>query len=231
MGRVYAESLFLLLTVLAISKAYDERWWWAGFWGAGAAVTRPNGILIALPLVLLALRGRPALRQLSSRLLALAIVPAALVAYSVYVYTLTGDPIGWLSAQNQWGYSLGHPPWQQLTVMINTLVDQGYGYFFTSENAPIHFLHGIAALVFLCLTPAVFRRFGAALGAYVLVSMLVPLTSNSLEGLGRYASTLFPAFMLVGTLTTPRLHEAIVMVALVFRTLLVCFFVTREPIY
>jgi hypothetical protein len=42
---------------------------------------------------------------------------------------------------------------------------------------------------------------------------------------------LFPAFMLVGSMTTQRAHEAIVILSLVFRTLLICFFVTWHPIY
>jgi hypothetical protein len=69
------------------------------------------------------------------------------------------------------------------------------------------------------------------MGAYVLVSLLVPLSSNTLEGLGRYASVLFPVFLLAGSVTTPRTHEIVVIVSLVFRTLLVCLFVTWQPIY
>ena len=61
--------------------------------------------------------------------------------------------------------------------------------------------------------------------------LLVPLSSNALEGLGRYASVLFPVFMLVGSTTSLRVHEAIVIVCLVFHTLFVCFFVTWQPIY
>lgn len=83
----------------------------------------------------------------------------------------------------------------------------------------------------LALTPLICRRLGMAMGLYVLVSLLVPLSSNTLEGLGRYASVLFPAFMLAGSMTTQRAHEAIVIVSLVFRTLLICFFVTWNPIY
>jgi len=99
-----------------------------------------------------------------------------------------------------------------------------YGFFFTSKIVPFEVLHAVPAMLFLALTPLVFRRLGAALGVYVLVS-------NTLEGLGRYASVLFPTFMLAASMTTQRAHEAIVIVSLVFRTLLICFFVTWHPIY
>jgi hypothetical protein len=230
--RVYTESLFLLTTVLAVSRAYDGRWWAAGAWGAAATLTRPNAILIALPLGLLAMRDAPALRTIVARATPLALLPAALAGYCAYVYSLSGDPLAWLSAQTQWGYSLGHGPWQQLLKMMNRLVEHGlYGYFFVTPLAPFRLLHGTVALLFLALVPSIFRRFGVALGSYVLVSLLVPLSSNALEGVGRYAVVLFPAFMLMATAKSPRLHEAILIVSALLLALLNCLFVTLHPIY
>lgn len=232
MARVYAESVFLLTSVLAISRAWDGRWAQAGVWGGLATLARPNGILIGLPLALLALRDRPPAGTLATRWIALAPIPLALAGFCAFVYTLTGDPLGWLAAQAQWGYSLGHPPWEQLVRLISGVFQYGpYGFFFTSGIVPFEVLHAVPAVLFLVLTPLIVRRLGVAMGAYVLVSLLVPLSSNTLEGLGRYASVLFPAFMLVASVTTQRMHEAIVMVSLVFRTLLVVFFVTWHPIY
>jgi len=230
--RVYAESVFLLTSVLAVSRAYDGRWWRAGMWGALATLARPNGILIGLPLALLALGGRPAARVLASRFTALLLIPVALAGYCAYVYTLSGDPLEWLSAQAHWGYSLGHPPWQQLLKMIGRVVKYGlYDYFFVSAMAPYRLFHGVAALMFLALTPAIFKRLGVAMGAYVLASLLVPLSGNALEGVGRYSAVLFPAFMLVGSFKSPRLHETILIVAALFLALFVCLFSTGRPIY
>ena len=232
MARVYSESLFLLTSVLAVSGAFDRRWWWAGTWGALATLTRPNGILIALPLVLFAIADRPGMRQLAFRAMALTPIPLAFAGFCAYVYALSGDPLGWMAAQSHWGYSLGHPPWQQLQRVVGVFFEHGaYDYFFASKGAPFELLQAVTALVFMMLVPAIFRRLGTAMGLYVLVSLLVPLSSNTLEGLGRYASVLFPAFIVVGSMTTTRAHEALVMISLVFRTLLLCFFVTWQPIY
>ena len=201
-------------------------------WGALATLARPNGILIGLPLALLALGGRPAARVLTSRFTALLPIPLALAGYCAYVYTLSGDPVAWLSAQAHWGYSLGHRPWQQLVQMIARIVKYGfYDYFFLSGMAPYRLFHGVAALLFLAVTPAIFKRLGVAMGAYVLASLLVPLTGNALEGIGRYAAVLFPAFMLAGSFKSPRLHEAILIVAALFLALFVCLFSTGRPIY
>jgi hypothetical protein len=231
-SRVYAESVFLLTSALAVSRAYDDRWWRAGMWGGLATLARPNGILVALPLVLLALKGLPAPRVLTTRFAALLLIPAALAGYCAYVYTLSGDPLGWLSAQTHWGYSLGHPPWEQLLKMIGRLVKYGpYDYFFVSKMAPFRLFHGMVGLLFLALTPVIFKRLGAAMGTYVLASLLVPLSGNALEGVGRYSAVLFPVFMLLGSFKSKRLHEAILIAGSLFLAFFGCLFGTGRPIY
>jgi hypothetical protein len=232
LARVYTESVFLLTTVLAVSRAYRGRWWEAGLWGALATLTRPNGVLIAVPLIVLAFGDRPTLRALASRAVALAPIPTALVGFSAFVYTLSGDPLGWIAGQSAWGYSLGHRPWQQLQRVIGDFIANGpYDYFFLSPITPIELLHAGSVLLCLALTPFIFQRLGAAMGAYVLFSLLVPLSGSTLDGLGRYVSVLFPAFMLVGSISSPRLHEAILIVSLIFQTLLTWLFVTWQPVY
>ena len=82
------------------------------------------------------------------------------------MYTLSGDPLAWMSAQTFWDYSVGNPPWQQLQRVIAALLEHGlYGYFLMSDIAPIEFLQAASALIVLALTPAVFRRLGVAMGA------------------------------------------------------------------
>jgi hypothetical protein len=231
-GRVYTEGLFLLLTVLAISRAHDGQWARAGWWGALAVLTRPNGILIGVPLALMAVRDRPALRQLAKRWAPLALLPVALAVYSAYVYTLAGHPLAWLAAQSHWDYTVGNLPWRQLVRIVSTFLIHGpYDYFFTSEHAAFELLQGVTALIAVAVTPFVFKRLGVAMGAYMLVSLLVPLSGSSPAGWGRYVAVLFPGFMLVGSQASPRALEAIIIVCIVFRTLLGCFFVTWQPIF
>src|SRR4029079_9154843 len=50
LSAVYAESLFLVMALGAIYAARRERWLFAGLLGAGAALTRPFGVVVAVPL-------------------------------------------------------------------------------------------------------------------------------------------------------------------------------------
>lgn len=230
--QVYTESLFLLVTVAAVWAATASRWGWAGLFGALAALTRPNGILIAVPLGLLALAGRPRPLELARRALALAPVPAALGLFCVYAYRLSGDPLAWLHAQNHWGYTVGNRPWVELMRLVDGLERFGfYGYFFCDPLAPYYFAHGAVALFVLALLPSVFARLGLALGAYVAVSLYVPLSGNALEGIGRYATTLFPVFMLLGSIRSRRVHEALLITGALALSLLAALFATFHPIY
>lgn len=229
--NVYPGGLFFLLAALSVSAAYRSRWLIAGICGGLATLTRPHGILIALPLALLAV-DTASLRATTARLLQLAPIPAALLGYCAYVWSIAGDPLAWLNSQSQWGYSLGHPPWQQLQAVIGSIERYGlYDYFFTSPEAPFRLFHGAAALFLLAATPLVFKRLGPPLGVWVLASCVIPLTGNALEGIGRYGAALFPVFMALGSLRSPRLHETLLIVWSLFLALFVGLFVTWHPIY
>ena len=231
-AHVYSESLFLLWTVLAVMAAQEGRWVRAGLFGALAAATRSNGIIIAVPLLLMAVSGRPPVSVAMRRLVALVPVPLAVAAYSGYVYTLTGDPLGWMAAQAHWGYSIGHMPYAHLLNTIGSIETQGFYAWLTSgETAPIDFSYTVVALLFLGLVPAVTRTFGLAFGAYVLVCLLIPLSGNVLVGIGRYASVLFPVFMLAGTVTSLRAQQAILVVSALLHALFLILFVAWLPLH
>jgi hypothetical protein len=231
--QVYTESLFLLTSVSAVAAAFASRWGWAGVFGALAALTRPNGILVAVPLALAALADRPRAAELVRRAVSLSLVPLGFASFCAFAYSLSGDPLGWLRAQAQWGYSVGNRPWVELMRLLDGLERQGlYGYFFSDPLAPYYFVHGVVALLLVALAPSVFRRLGLALGAYVAVSLYVPLSGNALEGIGRYAATLFPVYMLLGGLVrSPRVHEALVVSGALLLSLFSALFATWHPLY
>jgi len=50
-------------------------------------------------------------------------------------------------------------------------------------------------------------------------------------GIGRYAATLFPAFMLLGTIRSRRVHEAIPIGSVLVLSLLAALFAGLYPVY
>ena len=171
----------------------------------------------------MAVLDRPEMPRLRRRLCALTLVPIGLGIYCLYCYDLTGDPLYWMHAEEHWDYTVGNPPWEQVAVVIEALVRDGV--------APYQLVHGVVGVVGIALTPLVFKRLGPALGAYVLVSLLVPLSGSELEGIGRYTLVLFPLFMALATVESSRLRDAVVIVSTLFLALFSGLFVTLHRIY
>jgi hypothetical protein len=231
-ARVYSESLFLCVSVAAIWCATLGRWSWAGMLGALAALTRPNGVLVAVPLGLMALQGAGSWGNLWRRTLPLLAVPGGLWAYCVYVYHLSGDPFAWLNAQAHWGYSIGNAPWAAVQSMMEGIELSGlYDYLLANDGSMYFLLHTVAGLAVVALTPSIFGRLGPALGCYVAIGILIPFSANSLEGIGRYSATLFPVFMYLGTTRSQRTHEALLVVGSLWLALNIGLFVTQRPVY
>jgi hypothetical protein len=200
-GVVYAEALYLLLALTAFYGFATGRWWMGGLAGALVTATRVNGILILPALALLvwsrASRDRATLVKAG---VALALVPLGLALYSLYVWSLSGSFLEWMYAIKRWNYHPGGAPWDSLVTVVTALVTRPYDYLTRDPMGPFDTLNGSQALIFALAIPFVWRRLGAAYGVFMLANLWLPLSSGSLEGLGRYCAVLFPFFIwLAGT--------------------------------
>jgi hypothetical protein len=118
-SAVYTESLFLALSLGAIYNARRERWLYAGLLGALAAVTRIEGVVMVVPLLMIAVwrrpteaagpaadesraggvRGRLQLPPLAAAWLAL--VPLALLAFLGYLALKYGHGLAPFQTQSE----------------------------------------------------------------------------------------------------------------------------------
>lgn len=104
-SMVYPESIVLALIALAALAGLRRRWGWAVVCAAAAALARPEGLFVALPLAVLAWEQRHTLSP-RARGLALGAVlapVAAIGSFSLYLWSVLGDPMVWSRAQRAWG--------------------------------------------------------------------------------------------------------------------------------
>jgi hypothetical protein len=92
-------------------------------------------------------------------------------------------------------------------------------------------LYGVTGLLFLIATPFVWRRFGAGYGLYMLLTLYVPLSAGSFEGMGRYCSILFPCFLWLASIRSNFVSTAVTVVFALFYTLGLALFTTIHPIF
>jgi hypothetical protein len=152
--------------------------------GFGCALSRPTGLLVALPLVFEILDRRGGWKGWVS----LAGFPAGTAAFSFYCLRAFGDPLAWVHRQERWRGALSGP-WRAFQR-------------FSQQPPRLHGAHDslwelVTALVFLAALVPMVRRFPRSWGAYALISVLVPLGST-LWSFGRLSLLTFPAFALAG---------------------------------
>jgi hypothetical protein len=230
-GVVYTESLFLLSTVAAFYAFRTRRWVWGGLAGAVATATRVNGILMLPALAWIAWRGAADRRDRLMAIAGLLLVASGVGLYSLYVYSLSGNPLEWAASIERWGYYPGGAPWLAPFRLVRMLVLHPYAFLAGERMAPYDSLNGVAALAFAASVPFVWRRFGAAYGLFMAANLWLPLSSGQYEGLGRYCSVMFPCFIWLGSLRGRALATWLVVIFAMLYTLCLALFVTIRPLF
>jgi hypothetical protein len=208
-GAPYSESLFLMLAVGAFYAARTERWAWAGAAAAGAAATRSAGVLLLLPLAMLWWTSRPRRARDAAWLLLVLLGPAA---YAAFLGLAEGDAWRFLDVQDAWSRELAVPlagAWDGFSAAVDGARQLLSGqrevvYFEQAAGDPYRIaainLMLFGALVFALVACAgCLRRLPRAYGAWVAVSLVLPLTfpvkPQPLMSLPRFIAVLFPIFM------------------------------------
>lgn len=187
LNAVYAESLFLLLSLLTFYFALRGRFTLAGIFGGLAALTRINGILLFVPVVWEYFRrhGRSGLRQRS--FLAVFLVPLGTFLFFLHHYLRFGNFFMYLKVQKQFGRSLFHIPSDH--------------FIFLSHPAVTNFIFDLIFFAFAMMcTWLVFKRGWISYGLYLLASLLLIVATGTLVGVGRYSMVLFPIFIALATI-------------------------------
>ncbi len=211
-GTAYADAFFLALVLGAFLAADRRNWLLAGVLGGIASAARPVAPAVIIGLVCVALDRQGVLRverrrgdgtrsvgvhvdtsKLQASMLWLALSVTGLAAWCAYLWHRFGDPIAFMTVQAAPGWSQPAGPHTWFKIGFFDLVFGGH--LFVLRLFPQAFV----TVLFLCLAPAVARRFGWGYGAYVLVVIGIPaLGTGDFQGMGRYALAAFPVFALVG---------------------------------
>ncbi|MGQ0744945.1 MAG: mannosyltransferase family protein [Acidimicrobiales bacterium] len=204
----YSEALIGVLAVAAFWAVRSGRWGIATAAGLAAGLTRPTGVLLALPAVIEAvnhLRGRstanPGEGRIRNRLAQIGPMAAAVVApaagcalYLGWVGWRFGDPLAPLRLQQRPNLrgSLANP----LEVVFGALRQMASGDW--SGNAR-HLPWLVLAFV---LVVVAWRRLPRSYGAYAAASVLVAASTDRLGSFERYAFSAFPLVMALALVTT-----------------------------
>lgn len=203
----YSEALFLLLTVGAVLACRTDRWLWAAALAALAAVTRPVGVVICLPLAIEAyLRWRSSGRWRWSPVVAIAAPLVAVGAWMLYLDATFRDPLAFLHAQKGWDRSL-ELPWDTFL------------HFFDGRLTLASGLHSVTDLGFtlfgLAMVGLSWKLLRPSYAAYCTALMLVPLMSGTLLSMPRFVLVMFPMYLVLAILgRRPAVHDSLLVVGM-----------------
>jgi hypothetical protein len=227
-GAPYSESLFLLLSVAAFYFARTDRWALAGVAAALASATRSAGVVLVVPLAILWWQSRRRPRDLAW----IALAPAGLAAYSIYLALALGDGFAYLHLQDVWFRSFAGPfggvidgavaAWDGLRQIVSG--QRSHVYFMEAGGDPIDVgWHNVELFAFLVLgvvaSVGALRRLPLAYGAYVVAALALPLSfpvgPQPLMSLPRFLAVLFPLFMWLALVCRTTRRQVLVMLPLV----------------
>jgi hypothetical protein len=208
----YAEGTLLVCLIgcfLAIRPAAGRMpaWWWGALAGATAALTRPLGVLVALPVAVEAIRwwrrGDTSAR-LGSVVAVLAPV-AGLVAFLGWAGATFGDFWRPLRLQTQSAHHGGFS--NPFVTLVHDARSAAHGHFGTALHVPWVFV--VVALIVVC-----WMRWPAPYGVLATAIVAVALSGTNLDSFERYALSAFPLVLTGATLTASARIERIVLVVL-----------------
>ena len=204
-SAAYTEGLFLLTLVASVYHFRHGQLWRAAAWGFVCGLTRPNGSFLSIALGLMAVapmwdavRWRPILPpptgwpRIGQRLLAAASPGFGMLAFSAFIYQLTGNPFKWTEQNVAWGRV-----YRSLDSLVADRVDfiVTNGVYNYASTQTIDFFYLVAVLFMLGAVWPVYRRFGLPYAVLLLVNLLPPMAAGGMLSMGRVTSVLFPAFL------------------------------------
>jgi hypothetical protein len=180
----YTESLALVLTLAALLLARRRRWAWAALAGLGCGLARPVGVLVALPLAAEAWsQWRTADRRPNVGLVAAAIAAPAvgLVGFLAWIDSEFGSWRIPLDEQRKLRGSLQDPVTRLWDAVHLTL---------TSSRRDVFNL--AFAVLLIGLLVVVVRRFDWGWSAFAVANLMLAISSDVIDSVGRYGLMAFP---------------------------------------
>jgi hypothetical protein len=198
-STLYSESLFILLTILALVALRRGDYLAAGVVGALLSATRPTGCLIVFAILAQVFldhqRDGGTIRTFPARvlrdvnvMLAFLVAPLGLFVYMTYLYFHVGDAIAFAHIQIGWGRDLGSP--------VTTLIEALQRPLRFDFKSLAFFAWACAAIVGILLSLLLIVRGRIAAGVFCALCIIVSLATG-VGSMVRFLAGLAPLGILV----------------------------------
>jgi len=191
----YTESLFLALTLGCFLAARNERWELAGLLGAGACLTRVNGLILGFALATEVIHQYWKTRRINLRWLWIGVVPLGFLGYLWLNHEVTGDYFAFTKIMHEHWYKKFASPW----FGIHDLWLRALGL---NVNEGLNELVAVAILS-ICTVWSWFRL-RPSYSVWITLNWVLITSTAFVLSVPRYTLTLFPVFILFARATSGR---------------------------
>jgi hypothetical protein len=240
-SAAYTEGLFLLTLIGAVYHFHKNQLLRAAFWGVLCGLSRPNGSLLSIVLAIMAvapmwdavtwrpiLPPPPGWRAIVQRILAAGSPGYGMLAFSAFIYRMTGNPFMWTIQNVAWGRT-----YRSLDSIVSDRVGfiANNGLYNYASTQTIDMFYLTSVLLALAAIWPVYRRFGLAFALFIPITILPPMSAGGLLSMGRVTSILFPVFLWLGASVPPRHRTAWLMTFALLQGFVAVMFFTWRPLY
>jgi hypothetical protein len=230
-GVVYSEALFFLALVASALALRSRRWMWAALAAMVMTATRVNGVMFLPALALIGWDAAATSRERRTALMAAACGFAGIGAYSLFNYSVSGNPFEWYDSITRWGYRPGGNPLDGLYSIVNELLTRPIQFISTQPMAPYDTMNALTATAALLAVPFIWDRLGRGYALIVVLGLLLPLSSGQYEGLGRYCSVLFPLPIMLASMNGETRQMGLLISSVLFYALGLMLFGNVHPLF
>lgn len=184
-----AGALFLALSMAVFYFLAQSQWGWAVLAGALASISRPVGILLAVPYLIAVYQAYPGWPARIWRGLAAAGYATGFFVVGAVDWRFTGNPLAFLAIQKAWNRKSAAPFSATVRWLGHLTVSAQGGWSFPALAIAASLL-AIGAAIYLV------RRDQANWpgAGYILITVLLANASNSFEGIPRFIAELPPMY-------------------------------------
>ena len=186
----YTEGLFLLLAISTFLFTRRGNLFSATVASAMASATRPSGIAVVFSFLVYVYFSRGYNTKNWYVLLSL----SGILIYCLYLYSQTGDPFYFIQAQLHWhtGFAI---PGSAIFHTFKQLLTPGF-----LANNFRNLLDFVMVIFGLSMIFRVWKRLSVDYAIFSILSLIMPLFSQTLVAMPRYLLTIFPIFMVLALL-------------------------------
>lgn len=209
----FTESMFFMLTVLALFAARRQRYVLSGLFGLLAALTRMTGIIVLGVIIIEAFSAAwkeaagfsgDLLRKFARKAWPALLVPCGTLIYIAVNYFVTGDPFKFLQYQREHWSNWFSPFYNQVqTITAYMLLNT------KARTMVLWFSQFITMFLYLGIMLAGYKKLRASHNAYNLAYYFATTSINWLLSAPRYLMCMFPAYYALAAVTGPKHRSAI----------------------